>query len=181
MLARLAVLLVGLLLAFAAPEFAAAQKDKPKADGSFVHLGELTATVTLVEASERHLTVQYTPPGQEASVNLDLKAADDLKVRLLKPPPVFDNRGKPRAYTTKELKELRGPDPKQPGYTGEFANLKSGQTVLVTLAQRKEVVKKPAPKGKAAVPAPKKDDPTVPKERLIVTRVVVVKEAPPQP
>jgi hypothetical protein len=65
--------------------------------------------------------------------NLDLQAVDDVKVRTLQLPPVFDDKGHPRKRTADELKELKGPDAKLLGYTAEFVNLKPGQVVEVTL------------------------------------------------
>lgn len=66
--------------------------------------------------------------------HLNLQAADDMVVRLREPPLKYDEKGLILRYTAKELKELRG-DGKLPGYPGDFANLKNGQTVLVFLAR----------------------------------------------
>ena len=65
-------------------------------------------------------------------VKQDVKAvpADDMKVRLLRPPEAYDDKGNPKKYTDKELKELKGPD-KLPGYTGTLEDVKTNQLVLV--------------------------------------------------
>jgi hypothetical protein len=70
-------------------------------------------------------------------VKQDIKAApaDDMKVRLLQPPEAFDDKGHPKKYTAKELKELKGPD-NLPGYTGALEDVKTNQLVLVTLARK---------------------------------------------
>lgn len=63
-------------------------------------------------------------------------AADEIKVRMQNPPARFDDKGRVKRYTAKELKELRGTD-KLPGFPGEFSDIKNGQIVQVTLLQKK--------------------------------------------
>jgi hypothetical protein len=75
--------------------------------------------------------------------NVDIEASDDVKVRRKDPPVEFDDKGNPKKYTAKELKEFKGPDPKLPGYTGDFDSLQQDQTVHVTLSKKKEAPKKP--------------------------------------
>jgi hypothetical protein len=67
--------------------------------------------------------------------------ADEVKVRNNNPPAQFDDKGRIKRYTAKELKELKGND-KLPGFPAEFSDLKAGQVVQVTLLPRK-----PAPRG----------------------------------
>ena len=67
---------------------------------------------------------------------VELTAADDFKVRMGHPPPKFDDKGRARRYTQKELQELRGND-RLPGFPAEFSDIKSGQIVQVTLLQSK--------------------------------------------
>jgi hypothetical protein len=69
--------------------------------------------------------------------DLEVTVDDDVKVRSLKVPPQFDDKGKPRKPTTEELKALKGPDRKLPGYTLDYADLKPGQTVRLSLSRRK--------------------------------------------
>lgn len=75
-------------------------------------------------------------------------AADDLKVRMYNPPPQFDDKGRVKRYTPKELRELKGND-KLPGYPAEFSDIKSGQIVQVTLLQKKGGAR-PIKRGKDA-------------------------------
>jgi hypothetical protein len=63
-------------------------------------------------------------------------ATDELKVRVANPPPQFDDRGRLKRYTKKELQELKGND-KLPGFPAEFSDIKAGQIVQVTLLQNK--------------------------------------------
>jgi hypothetical protein len=73
-----------------------------------------------------------------ASVQKEVEwtAADEVKVRMKYPPPKFDDKGRPKRYTTKELQELRGND-RLPGFPAEFSDIKAGQIVEVTLLQSK--------------------------------------------
>jgi hypothetical protein len=72
---------------------------------------------------------------------VEWKATDEVKVRTSDPPAQFDEKGRVKRYTQKELKELKGND-KLPGFPAEFSDIKAGQIVVVTLLPRK-----PAPRG----------------------------------
>jgi hypothetical protein len=105
---------------------------------------------------------------QDKHYTFELQAADTMKVRLRNPPVAFDDKGKPKKYTSKELAELKGPDKKLPGYTGDFDNLRTGQKVGVYLAKKKYA-------GKAA----KSDDKDAPSDkRLSVVMIVILQDAP---
>jgi hypothetical protein len=101
--------------------------------------------------------------------DLELKAADDIKVRLLQPPLQFDEKGRIKKYTRKELDELKGPDKSLPGYQGDFDNLKAGQTVKVYLVKKKTA---PKPPGK------KKDDGEDLEEKRPSVRMVIILAEP---
>jgi hypothetical protein len=75
---------------------------------------------------------------QTMTKDVELQTADEVKVRQASPPESFDDKGKLKKYTAKELKELKGPDPKLPGYNGEFSDLREGQYVTVTLVKKKD-------------------------------------------
>ncbi len=76
-------------------------------------------------------------------------AADEFKVRAASPPPQFDDKGRPKRYTKKELQELRGND-KLPGFPAEFSDIHAGQIVQVTLLQNKNG-SRPVKRGKDEV------------------------------
>jgi len=78
----------------------------------------------------------YMRPGR-GTKHIEYHAIDDVKVRTRTLPTEFDEKGRPRRYTSKELKELRGPDPKLPGYQTEFDSLKNDQYVQLTLVKQK--------------------------------------------
>jgi hypothetical protein len=74
--------------------------------------------------------------------NIDFQAGADMKVRVLHP-MVYDDKGKPKKLTSKELAELKGPDKKLPGYTAEIADIRQDSYVTVYLPKTKR--SKPAP------------------------------------
>jgi len=112
---------------------------------------------------------------RQINKNIDLQAVDDLKVRTLQLPADFDEKGRPKRHTSKELQELKG-DPKLPGYTSDFDSLKPDQIVKVYLAKKKEAPK-PAVKEK-----PKEKDKDGDKkdmaaeERAEISMVVILRE-----
>lgn len=91
-------------------------------------------------------------------------AADELKVRRRNPPPQFDDKGKLKRWTRKELQELKGND-KLPGFSAEFSDIKAGQIVEVTLLPKKKGPR-PVRRGKDAEAEISADD--LPKMSMIV-------------
>jgi hypothetical protein len=72
-----------------------------------------------------------------ATKNVDFHATDDVKVRYMQLPPLYDDKGNIRRYTRQELKDLKGKDTSLPGYEGSLSNLQVNQVVQVTLAPKK--------------------------------------------
>lgn len=107
---------------------------------------------------------------KEEKVRLELQAADDMKVRLSQPPTGFDDKGNPKKYTQKELTELKGPDPKLPGYLGELSDVGQDKVATVTLAKKRDT--KSTAKGK------EKDDDPAAGRRLLITMIVLYPEPP---
>jgi hypothetical protein len=67
----------------------------------------------------------------------EFKSTDKVIIRLQDLPMEFDEKGFPKKYNADELKQLKGPDPKQPGYAADFDKLKAGQTVRLSLVKPK--------------------------------------------
>jgi hypothetical protein len=80
-------------------------------------------------------------------VDIQVTTVEDLKVRLARPPVQFDEKGKVKKYTKKELDDLKGPDTKLPGYMAEFSDLHADQIVEVYL-KKKDASKGAKPTGK---------------------------------
>ena len=62
-----------------------------------------------------------------------IQASEDVVVRMARPKDDFDEKGKPKKYTKKELAELRGTDKKLPGYKAEFGDISTDQPYLFRL------------------------------------------------
>jgi hypothetical protein len=128
-----------------------------------------------VQAQQQRLAT----PGQAGSPlqitkvpkDIDLRASDEMKVRVLELPVEFDEKGKAKKWTKKEIAERKGPDPSLPGYTGDFDSLKAGQIVKVYLVKQKPAPK-PVAKGKDKV----KDDDEPVEKRQEVWMVVILGE-----
>src|SRR5262249_47763853 len=83
---------------------------------------------------------------EEKKVEVQVTAIDDVKVRQANPPVQFDEKGKVKRYTAKELSELKGPETKLPGYPAEFSDLRQNQYVEVYLVKKKDAGRRPAAK-----------------------------------
>ena len=64
---------------------------------------------------------------------LEFVADDKMKIRTLQLPVDYDDKGKPKKLTPKELKERRGSDLSLPGFEADFDTLRQGQLVDVYL------------------------------------------------
>jgi len=122
--------------------------------------------------------MQQMRNGQNAfirkTVDVDVEPLDDMIVRTMFLPEQFDDKGKPKKYTAKELKELRGPDPSLPGYTADNDSLKNGDLVTLYLVRKQH-----APQLQVAAKDKEKkdkeneklwDEENKPKVRMIVLR-----------
>jgi hypothetical protein len=86
---------------------------------------------------------------RDSHIDVDLVADDELKVRVLRPSPTFDDMGNIEKLTREKLKELKGKE-NLPGYTAAREDLQDGQTVLMYLA-RERANKDPQAKPLASV------------------------------
>jgi hypothetical protein len=105
---------------------------------------------------------------------VELHAVEDMKVRTASPPVELGDNGKPKRYTAKELKALRG-NSKLPGYQADFDSLRANQVVRVYLAGPKPQLRKKKPRKKGEADAADDD---LPKPDVVM--VLVLREAPPK-
>jgi hypothetical protein len=123
-----------------------------------------------------HLSRLYTTKHQD----INFESTDELKIRLANPPAKFDEKGKVVKYTEKELKELKGSDPKLPGYNAEFSDIRPQSVVQIYLEKKKGTPNIPKPP-----PGAKKDADAVDVQALLAeyapkaTMIVVVADPPP--
>lgn len=91
--------------------------------------------------------------------NLDLQIMDDAKIRVAVPAVAFDDDGKQKKYTRKELDEMKGPDKKLPGYTADIGQIATGVQVQLSLVKKKDAKPvrpvTPPPGGGIGNPKPK--------------------------
>ena len=101
--------------------------------------------------------------------DIDLRAADNCKIRAMFPPTEFDDKGRPKVWKQKELSALKG-NSKLRGYPADFDRLIVGQTVTAYLAKTKSLSKGETAKKKNS------DDDDQAKPEVVM--IVVEKEAP---
>lgn len=99
--------------------------------------------------------------------NYEFQAGPDMKVRV-EVPLVYDDKGKPKKLTKKELDELKGPDKKLPGYTAEMSDIRQDGIVTVFVA-----------KTKPTKPAAGKDDKGLTDTKLEAVMILIHPDATP--
>ena len=107
------------------------KKDTTEQKEKMINVGNIAGKVTNIDANEKSFHLQV---GRQ---DVKVMTTDDVKVRTKNPPVAYDDKGNKKKYTAKELKELKGNDPKLPGYTAEFNDLKHNQVVEVSLVRKK--------------------------------------------
>jgi Leucine-rich repeat (LRR) protein len=81
-----------------------------------------------------HQKHQYS--WRQQNENIEVEAAADVAVRIPVPPAVYDPKsGQQRRPTEVELRKMRGPDPRLPGFTAAFDDLRARQLIEVYLAR----------------------------------------------
>jgi hypothetical protein len=73
--------------------------------------------------------------------DVDPQGTEDILVRRSKLPVQYDDRGNVKEYTEKEKKDLRGKDPKVPGFAALWADVQTGQKVKLYLKSKKAIEK----------------------------------------
>jgi hypothetical protein len=71
-------------------------------------------------------------------MDFEVPMSDAVNVRLSELPTRYDHKGKIILPTAQEQKDLKGLDPKLPGYASSLDKLTPGQTVLVLVGKSKE-------------------------------------------
>jgi len=104
---------------------------------------------------------------KEEKKKVEVQAGEDMKVRTIVLAPMFDDKGNVKKPTPKQLKELKGSDPKLPGYTATAGDLKQDQTVKVFLAKKKKTDK-----------ADKDDKDNKDENRPLVSMILIIAEPP---
>ena len=162
-------------------------KSDPKE--KWIPAGQVVAVLKEVRESDKSvvLSIQtqnsyYSPqarrvvPAKMEDIELLLK--DDVKIRQANPPEAFDDKGRPKKYSIKELKELKGDDLKTPGYPADFSDLINQSIVNVTLMQKPQKSARGGNSGLVGV-AGKKEDPELAREmRPKIASIVIMGRMP---
>lgn len=101
---------------------------------------KITPTVQIagrVSAVEPQKTVTVEVRRGRGTQPIVCQTSDDVKIRLRNPRPVYDDKGKIRKPTSKDLKEQKGKDSKLPGYEAGWDDLKPNDIVSVSLGTKK--------------------------------------------
>jgi hypothetical protein len=112
---------------------------------------------------------------KKQTADIELEADDETKVRTMVLPVEYDDKGKPKKFTPKELRELKGPNKKLPGYTADWDNLGKGQLVEVYIPKPKKPKTKPKTKDKDK----EDEDKELFKDKPKAIMIVILKETPP--
>jgi hypothetical protein len=113
---------------------ALAQDDKKERKEKITPAGQVPGRVTAVDGAQKTVTVEVRQGRSTKSITWP--TIDDVKIRTMTLPVVYDEKGKPRKHTAKELKELKGKG-NLPGYTAGWDDLKVNDLVSVTLGIKK--------------------------------------------
>ena len=155
----------------------------------WIPAGQVVAVLKEVRESDKSvvLSIQtrgsYYNPKQKSLVpakmeDIELLLKDDVKIRQANPPEAFDDKGRPKKYTVKELKELKGDDLKSPGYPADFSDLINQSIVNVTLMQKPQKPVRGGNSGLVGV-AGKKEDPELAREmRPKIASIVIMGRMP---
>jgi hypothetical protein len=100
---------------------------------SRIRVGFLAIGLFAVTCGEVH--AQTASKRAPAPKQVKLSVIDGVQVRARLLPIAFDEKGAPRKLTQDEVKELRGNDPKVPGYAADYFDLKAGQAVIIYLGR----------------------------------------------
>src|SRR5262249_45691394 len=82
---------------------------------------------------------------------IDIQLDDEVQVRTMYLPPIYDDKGNPRQYTYAERQKLKGRSG-EVGFQSDYDSLKVGQVVNIALGQKASDAKKQAgPASKSVV------------------------------
>ncbi len=82
----------------------------------------------------------YRPAMAYKDVNIEVP--EEVVVRRVNLPLEYDDKGNVKEFTEKEKKELKGTDPKKPGYSAKWDDVQVGQKVKFYLGVKKAAKKK---------------------------------------
>jgi hypothetical protein len=100
-------------------------------------LQELTIRMQVLQASAPSGPPPFRPA--MAYKDVEAEATDTVIVRRKDLPLEYDDKGNVKQYTDQEKKDLRGTNPKLPGYTAKWEDIQTGQKVKLYLKTKKAI------------------------------------------
>jgi hypothetical protein len=116
---------------------------------------------------ERQITQNQAKMYTSQGKDVDIDPGEDMKVVSKNPPVAFDDKGKIKKYTAKELAELRDA-PGSHYFKADFDSLKNGQLVTVTVGWKKD--------SKPPKPGQEKDPDWLAENKPIAIKIIIVAE-----
>ncbi len=100
------------------------KKDAPKTEEAssekLIVVQTLIGKLVEVNETKKSVRIQTNIPIKKGeNLKVEVVGTDGLQIRQANPPIAYDDKGRPRKRTHKELKELKG-DSKLPGYPGRI-------------------------------------------------------------
>jgi hypothetical protein len=192
---RAALLIAAFAVVFVGQESLAQKENKAgkTIDSAKLGPGEYVGIIRATPGSDRLFTIeiqstQMVPSGslrrvgravvagtktQTTRYEIEFQASPKAKVRTLVLPEQFDDKGKPKKYTSKQLAELKGKDKHLVGYESSLEKLESGQVVRVVLgAAPAKAAAKPKEKDKDAAG----DEAAKPDKKMQASLIVITKD-----
>lgn len=109
---------------------------------------------------------------QNKTQDIQVRMTEETIIRTPAPPAEYDAKGNLKAYTLKQLQELRGKEG-YPGFPGNMDSLRAGQLVEVYLTKPAPPPKK-GPKDKLKV----EEDEPITEQRAEAVMIVILREPP---
>jgi hypothetical protein len=117
-----------------AGEYAGTLASVPGADRTFVLEKETRSAVPAGVSGGGNRPLRVTYKANVVRTEIEFQASEKVRVRTMKLPEQFDEKGNLKRYTSAQLAELRGKDSRGlPGYESSLDKLEAGQKVSVRL------------------------------------------------
>lgn len=124
----------------------------------WVKVGLVVGKVTAVYEAKKTIRMDVSNPYltisggryqvQYKTIPFEVEAVEDAVIRTIKPKEEFDEKGKVKKLTRKELKELKGPNPRMIGYKAEFGDIQTDQIIRVQLVRKRDAPRPKLKRGK---------------------------------
>lgn len=142
----------------------------------YIKQGLFVGKITDVRESDRNFAIDYAA-GRGKNIKLSFAITDDVKIRTMNMPMMFDDRGNLKRPSRDEMIKAKGKDKDRllPGFEADFSSLTMGQIVQVQAVTTKE--KLLAARDKALKTRYIPGQPPPPPEDIMTNLVLIVQDA----